>query len=79
MELLDIEHAKKLLDNRKCEKGLRCTKSGLGELCAARDIRNDEFLICQEKDKNCSFALEFVFGYMCKCPVRLYIAKEYGH
>ena len=78
MEQLDKEKIKEILGDLKCAKLLKCVDSGLEELCKAQSIGSDEFMICLEEGPECSFTLPFGKGYMCKCPVRIYIYKNYG-
>ncbi len=78
MEQLDIEKAKQILGNLKCERGLNCVNSGLEGICKARDIGLKTFLVCLEEDPSCIFSLSFGGEFFCKCPVRVYIGKELG-
>ena len=78
MEQLDIEKAKQILGNLKCEKGLVCVSLGLEELCKSRDIGLKSLLDCLEKHTSCVFTQPFGYGLMCKCPVRHYIKTELG-
>ena len=77
MEQLDIEHVKKVLGDHRCNKNLKCARGGLAELCKAREIGSDLFMVCLEEDPNCSFTISFGHGFMCKCPVRVYLSKEF--
>jgi len=78
MEQLDIEKAKQILGNLKCEKGLSCVNSGLEGICKAEDIGLKPYLVCLEGDQYCTLSLSFLYGFICKCPVRLYIKTELG-
>jgi hypothetical protein len=77
MEKFDIELARSILGALKCEKGLICAKSGLETLCKAQRIGSDTHMICLEESPRCSFEISFGHGYMCKCPVRIFISKEF--
>jgi len=78
MEKLDKEKVKEILGDLECAKELKCTEGGLEKLCKARSIGSDEFMICLEKATECSFKVPFGQGYLCKCPVRIHIYKEFG-
>ena len=77
VEKFDIELARSKLGALKCEKGLICAQSGLESLCKAKSIRSELFAICEEKDPECQFKLRFGAGYMCKCPVRIFLANKF--
>jgi len=67
----------KILDEMKCRKGITCYKSGLENICKAKDIGLDSFLECPEKNpQECKFSLPFGYSYLCTCPLGLYIAKK---
>jgi len=71
-----LELARSKLGALKCEKGLTCAESGLEILCKAESIGSESHMICLEKSPKCSFMISFGYGYMCKCPVRIFISKE---
>ena len=80
MEKLNKEYIQQILGDSECQSGLRCVESGLEELCKAKDIGLKSYLVCLEEDEQCSFALT-TFGdenWWCKCPARMYIAREYN-
>lgn len=63
----------------KCPKDFVCYKSDLKKLCKARDFGMEQYLYCLEnKPQECDFSLSFGRGYLCTCPVRIYIAKNLG-
>ena len=71
------EEIEKIIDRIECTKDFKCYKSGFENLCKARDIGVEGYLECLEKDaKDCIFAVPFGYGFLCKCPLRIYIAKE---
>ncbi len=75
---LNLERIKSLLGRLRCTKELSCTKAGLQSLCKARYILNDKVKLCLEKTPDCSFATKFGSGFLCECPVRIYLAKHLG-
>jgi hypothetical protein len=62
-----------------CPKDFECYKSGNGKVCKTRDFGLEQYLDCLEDEPhNCEFALSFGDGYLCTCPVQLYISKNLG-
>ena len=67
----------KIINGLQCPKGFKCYKSGFKKVCKAKDIGMEEHLKCLEKSNpRCIFAIPFGDGYFCRCPLRVYIAKE---
>ena len=69
-----------IVDGLKCPKGFKCYKSGLEVLCKARGTEGTvSYLEClEENPEDCVFST-FIQGwdaYVCKCPLRAYLAKE---
>ena len=67
-----------IIGRMKCPKDFKCYKSGFEVLCKARSVEagNRSLLICLEKNPlECKF-LALERGYVCKCPLRSYIAKK---
>lgn len=60
----------------KCLKDFVCYYSGFNILCNAKDIGMESFVECLEKKKECKFSFRFALSYLCRCPVRVYIAKK---
>lgn len=51
-------------------------KSGSEKLCKARYFGIDEYIDClDENAKKCEFSEPYGEGYLCKCILRIYIAK----
>ena len=60
-----------------CSKDFICYKSGFEKLCKARDFGMEEYIDCLEgKPEECEFSLPFGEGHLCKCALRIYIAKN---
>ena len=79
MEKDNERKIREIIDGLKCPKDFRCYKSGFEYLCKAEDIGQDTFLVCHEKDSaGCKFSVSFGKGHFCKCPLRIYIAKEFN-
>ena len=69
--------AKKIMGEINCSKGFKCYESGFKTLCKAKDIGIDSFLECLEMRPNeCKFSFPFGLMYLCKCPLRIYVAKK---
>jgi len=79
-ELMKDEDRKKIeeiIGEMKCPKHFKCCLTGFEVLCKAKDVGSESFLECLEEDpSDCKFSIPFVNTYLCKCPLRIYIAKE---
>jgi hypothetical protein len=86
VEKVTMDLAIKLLSNKQCKRRLTCIEKEFDELCKVMDIGKGTYMICLEKEANCSFAItpfkpmtdENDENLWCTCPVRMHIAKEYG-
>ena len=77
------EEEKKKIDEIKseitCKKDFECVNSGFENLCKAKDIGLKKYLDClKSSPQSCQFALSFGKGYLCRCPLRIYIKKRIG-
>jgi len=71
------KEVERIIDGMKCPKDFECCKSGLENLCRAKDIGLESFLECLEKNpQECEFSFSFGHSYFCHCPLRVYIAKK---
>jgi hypothetical protein len=60
----------------KCPKDFKCYKSGFEVLCKAKSLADGSFLVClEEHPQKCKF-VAVDHAYLCKCPLRIYIAKQ---
>jgi hypothetical protein len=67
-----------IMGEMHCPKDFICYKSGLETLCKAKDVETPpaSLLVCLETDnKMCKF-LNIKRGYVCQCPLRIYIANK---
>lgn len=72
------EDIAKIICGMKCPKDFKCYKSGFENLCKAKDVGAESFLIClDEKALTCKF-ISVKRGYVCECPLRIYISKKFG-
>jgi len=77
MEQDHMRQIEKIIGGMKCPRDFKCYKSGLENLCKAKDIGIESFLECLEKNtQECKFSLSFGYSYYCQCPLRRYIAKR---
>jgi hypothetical protein len=68
---------KEIAGNIKCTKDFKCYKSNFNDLCEMKDLGMDSFLLClDKKSKDCAFMVFFGGAYLCRCPLRICIAKE---
>jgi hypothetical protein len=59
-----------------CEKDFQCCMSGLEDLCKAKSVGGGSYLVCLQKyPTKCPF-ISIKHGYMCRCPLRIYLAKK---
>ena len=66
-----------IIGDLKCPKNFKCYRSGFEALCKADDIGLESYLDCLEDNAfECKFAFSFGEGYFCKCPLRVYLAKN---
>ncbi len=74
------EHEKKIkeiMGDMKCPKNFKCAEGGFENLCKAKDFGLDEYLECLEEHYwQCRFAFRFADGTICRCPLRVYLAKK---
>jgi len=74
---MKINKLEKIIKGMQCAKDFKCYKSNFKNICKSKDIGLDNFLLCLEKNvKDCSFNIYFGEAVFCKCPLRIYIAKE---
>lgn len=68
-----------IMSGMKCSKEFICYKSGFKQLCNTKDIGIEAYVECLEKKPpDCSFAFPFASVCLCKCPMRVFIAKEFN-
>jgi hypothetical protein len=77
MEGLDRESVERILDGKRCPKGVRCADSSLEQLCRAKDIGLDRFLECLETEEGCTFSFRMWRSpLLCRCPVRMHLYRR---
>lgn len=66
-----------IISGMECRKDFRCYKSGFKDLTKVQIFNAPDLLKCLgDNPQNCEYASAFGDGHYCKCPVRLYIAKN---
>jgi len=66
-----------IMGEMSCPKSFQCAESGFEMLCKAKDRGIEGYLDCLDENfYRCSFAVPFGKGYVCKCPLRVYLSKE---
>jgi hypothetical protein len=68
-----------IIAGMECKKDFECYKSGFEKLCKAKDEGLKDYIWCLDKtgkSQSCGFKLPFGSGALCKCPLRVYIAKK---
>ena len=74
------EDVRNLLGDLTCSSGLACIEHGLKQLCKAKDIGHESYLVCLDLERQCSFTTfsEEEEHYWCTCPVRMHIKRTYN-
>ncbi len=75
------EHNKKIqeiMQGMQCPKKFQCARDGFNSVCKARDlgVGLSGYVNCLESTPGCGFALAFGEGYLCHCPLRVYLAQN---
>jgi hypothetical protein len=71
------EEIQEIVGGIRCPKSFVCYESGLETLCKAEDVGLESFLICLDLDpRKCKFSRSWRMGYLCECPLRIYLAKK---
>jgi hypothetical protein len=79
-EFMKEKHKKKIeeiIGTTKCPKDFKCTESEFEVMGKVKDVGLENYIECLESDSRvCMFALSFGDGYLCQCPLRVYLAKK---
>ncbi len=82
MKTEDRKKIEEIMGGIQCSKGFKCAESGFDtvQLCKAETFFGVvDYLGCLDANpKACSFALSFGNGFLCQCPLRVYLAKKLG-
>lgn len=68
----------KIMSAMSCQKDFECYKSGFDNICKATHRGLDMYADCCDESKTiCEFRVPFGYGAFCRCPLRVYIAKNF--
>jgi len=70
---------RKIMRDMHCHRDFECYKSSFENLSRAGIVGDAIKVICLEEEaKICNYGLAFGYGYICKCPLRNYVAKKFN-
>ena len=76
------EHDSKIQEimrGMQCHRDFEYYKSGFENLSKAGIVGDGKLVEClEEKAKTCNYGLAFGYGYICKCRLRNYIARNFN-
>lgn len=79
MDKITKQKIEEIIGQMSCPKDFRCAENGFENLCLAEDHGLKENLVCyEEKPRECVFAFRYACSYLCRCPLRIYLARELG-
>jgi hypothetical protein len=73
-----LKEIDEIMADIECPKDFICSRTKFEQVCGAEDIGLEVYIECSGeslKTKWCSFSLSFGNGFMCKCPLRIYLAR----
>jgi len=71
------ENIEEMIVGLQCPKHFSCYTSHFKNLCKARDVGLESFVVCLMNDPlACKFSLQFGDVFFCQCKLRVYIAKN---
>ena len=74
-----IKEIEEIMGRIDCPFDFRCYKSRFEELCGSPMIDSGKLVGCRHEDAEaCPFSVSFGSDLLCACPLRLYIATNYG-
>ena len=76
------EHERKKLEELKahvnCFKNFTCVNSAIEDLCDAKYYPDIDLIECLENEsQNCELAKPYAARFICACPLRKYIVKNF--
>ena len=79
---IEKRHKRKIheiIASMDCKKDFKCYKSGFEDVCKDRDSGMTGYVDCLGKTyQSCEFSMPFGEGVLCRCPLRVYVAKNLG-
>jgi hypothetical protein len=77
MEPEHKEQIEEIMAQMECEKDFACHKCGFEKICKAGDWGLPDYVECMEEEQTmCQFKVPFGDGVFCRCPLRVYVAKN---
>ena len=80
MEPQQKKRIEAIIKGMECEKDFICYKSNFKELCKCKNPGHGIPLNCLKDNyhgkTSCKFKKSFSVGYLCTCPLRIYIARN---
>jgi hypothetical protein len=78
----DRKRIQEIIGGMQCPKGFKCAEDGFENLCRTKQFGSELFLQClEETSPPCPFAGVYDYGFrmfFCRCPLRVYLAKNIG-
>ncbi|MCJ7692006.1 MAG: hypothetical protein MUO22_01150 [Sedimentisphaerales bacterium] len=76
---------KEIMSEMSCERNFECYKCKFENCCDGKLVGED-FVKCEgsnskcseEKRRNCDFSISFGYGFVCRCPIRIYAARNFN-
>jgi hypothetical protein len=76
-KLIEKISLEKVAGGIECPKDFKCTRVSFEDLCKADDIGQEGCLECLEREScDCPFMIDIGYARLCRCPLRVYIAKN---
>ena len=76
---LHKEEMQRIMGQMECPQDFECFESGFDRLCDANYVDSVGLVEClSEKAARCQFSLSTGYHYVCKCPLRTYIARTFA-
>jgi hypothetical protein len=77
MEPEQKKRIEEIMAQMECEKDFQCYRSGFEKICKAGYWGQPDYVECMEEKRTmCQFKVPFGDGVFCRCPLRVYVAKE---
>jgi len=76
------EQLKEIMSEMSCKKEFECYRSKFENFCDG-ELVGENFVKCEraslkcseEKFQSCDFSVSFGYGFVCRCLMRVYVAK----
>jgi len=78
LTIQEIDEIQKIISKYNCPFDFRCYKSGFKDLCGTMLVHDGRLVECvDENAEKCHYSFSFGSGFLCTCPLRIYIAKRF--